>query len=93
MKRSAGIFVYGVGLTIAGYVILGGSVAALNSAARSYYGDTATPGVWLWVGGLVSLVGSILTLLAMYRALQKIDALPLEAERASADAQAGGPIA
>lgn len=78
-KRSAGIFATGFVLSISGYV-LGAIFAGVSaSASSSYYrSDSAVlPGILAFICFATALVGSIMTVVGLYRALVKIDALPV----------------
>lgn len=77
-KRSAGIFLAGFFMSLGGYIfgIVGASSAASSSG---YYSSGPNGGAVLLaiVGFLVAVAGSILILVAVYRAFVKIDALPV----------------
>lgn len=90
MKKSAELFVYGVALSIIGYGVLFFSYMAFQSESLDRYGDTQGASAGIWTGLPLGVTGSILIACAIYRALAKIDALPLApAAQPSADAQAG----
>jgi Protein of unknown function (DUF973) len=78
-KRSAGVFATGFVLALIGYVL--GTIFAIVSAstASSYYSNDSSvaTGILAFICFLVALVGSIMTVVGLYRALVKIDALPL----------------
>ena len=80
-KRSAGVFATGFVLALIGYVL--GTIFAIVSAstASSYYSNDSSvaTGILAFICFLVALVGSIMTVVGLYRALVKIDALPLPA--------------
>lgn len=78
-KRSAGIFAMGFVLSLIGY-ILGVIFAMVSaSAASSYYNSSSAvlPGILAFVCFATALIGSIMTVVGLYRALTKIDALPV----------------
>ncbi len=86
-KRSAGVFVAGVTLTFAGPLLslIGAtfgtwSFASLrdNGMSGAFIGLTA-------LGGLVSFIGLILLVVAVHRALVKIDALPVRTQSSRQD--------
>lgn len=81
-KKSAGIFLTGLILSVVGGV--GTSMAASAAAAASmaaslsrYASPNPAAGITALVFGLLSLVGFILLCMGAYRALVKIDALPV----------------
>ena len=78
-KRSAGVFATGFVLALIGYVL--GTIFAIVSAstASSYYSSDSSvaTGILAFICFLVALVGSIMTVVGLYRVLVKIDALPL----------------
>lgn len=85
-KRSAGVFASGFVMSLVGY-ILGAIFTMMSaSAASSYYrSDSAVlPGILAFICFVVALVGSIMTVVGLYRALVKIDALPIPAVPAAA---------
>lgn len=84
-KRLAGVFAAGFVMSLVGY-ILGAIFTMSASAAPSYYrSDSAVlPRILAFICFLVALVGSIMTVVGMYRALVKIDALPVPAVPAAA---------
>ena len=83
-KRSAGVFATGFVLALIGYIL--GTIFAIVSAstASSYYrsDSSVATGIVAFICFLVALVGSIMTVVGLYRALVKIDALPLPAPAA-----------
>jgi hypothetical protein len=78
-KNSAGIFAFGFVLSFAGYGL--GTIFAMMSAsaASSYYSGSSAvvPGVLAAICFLTALIGSIMSIIGAYRALVKIDALPV----------------
>lgn len=76
-KPAAGIFVGGITMSICGPVLaVASSYFASMALAR---GDQATTNLFFLIaalGLLISLVGFIMLIVATYRALVKIDALP-----------------
>lgn len=76
-KNSAGLFVTGVTFMIAGpLLIIIGTTFSAGAFLSSTWSDTAAIFIGAYVlGGLLSLIGSILLIGATYRALVKIDAL------------------
>lgn len=83
-KKSAGVFLTGLILSVVGGV--GASMAASAAASASmaaslsrYASPNPAAGVTALVFGLLSLVGFILLCMGAYRALVKIDALPVPA--------------
>lgn len=78
-KKSAGLFVTGVTFLIAGPLLIfigsifGAGTLLMNTSSEF---TAVVIGVNL-LGGLLSLIGSILLIGATYRALVKIDALPV----------------
>ncbi|WP_459793883.1 hypothetical protein [Arthrobacter sp. AD-310] len=83
-KQSAGIFATGFVLSLIGYGL--GTIFAIVSAstASSYYSSDSSvaTGILAFICFLVALAGSIMTVVGLYRALVKIDALPLHAPAA-----------
>lgn len=78
-KNAAGLFVSGVSLILASPLIV---FIAMTFGARAAFTDPSTDvsGPFLGVaafGGLLGIVGLILLVGAIYRALVKIDALPV----------------
>lgn len=78
-KKSANVFVSGLVLSFLGNVV--GIIAAATASATSsrYYGSNGAAIVLAILGFIVGLVGLILLLVGAYRALVKIDALPVPA--------------
>jgi hypothetical protein len=78
-KSSAGIFAFGFVLSFVGYGL--GIIFAMMSAsaASSYYSGSSAvvPGVLAGICFLTALIGSIMSVIGAYRALVKIDALPV----------------
>jgi hypothetical protein len=82
-ERSAGIFKAGVLMTIGGPIFgaLGAAISA-PSLASLYSGEPTRGNLLIGlvvasVGSFVALAGYIMILVAVYRALVKIDALPV----------------
>lgn len=78
-KNAAGLFVGGITLILASPLIV---FIAMTFGARAAFTDssTDTSGLFLGVavfGGLLGLVGLVLLVGSTYRALVKIDALPV----------------
>lgn len=78
-KRSAGIFATGFVLSLIGYALGAIFVIVSASTASSYYSNDSSvaTGILAFICFLVALVGSIMTVVGLYRALLKIDALPV----------------
>lgn len=77
-KRSAGIFGLGFSLSIIGYVL--GTIFAFSAAAQSsrYYSSSAGAlAVVAAIFFLAALIGSIMMVVGLYRAMVKVDALPI----------------
>jgi hypothetical protein len=88
-ERSAGIFKAGVLMAIGGPVLgaLGAVIAAPNIAAL-YAGNVNRGGLLIGliiaaVGSLLAVAGYIMILVAVHRALVKIDALPVREQPGS----------
>ena len=78
-KNAAGLFVSGISLILAGPLIV---FIALTFGARAAFTDPSIElgGLFLGVtvfGGLLGFVGLVLLVGSIYRALVKIDALPV----------------
>lgn len=76
-KPAAGIFVGGVTMTIFGPIL--SSASGFFASMAFARGDQAMASVFIAVaalGGILALVGFIMLIVATYRALVKIDALP-----------------
>jgi hypothetical protein len=90
--RSAGIFKAGVFMAVGGPILsaLGALIAAPNISVL-YTGDPNRGalifGALITVGGsLLAVIGYIMILVAVYRALVKIDALPVRTQPRSTSA-------
>jgi putative copper export protein len=90
-KKSAGVFLTGLILSVVGGV--GASMAASAAAAASlaaslsrYASPNSSAAVMAFIFGLLSLVGFILLCMGAYRALVKIDALPVPAPEPAPEA-------
>jgi hypothetical protein len=86
-KRSAGVFVAGVTLVVAGPLLslIGATFGSWSIASLR---DGNMSGAFLGLaalGGLVSFIGFILLVVAAHRALVKIDALPVRAQPSRQD--------
>ena len=83
-KRSAGVFVAGISMFIGGPLL--SWVAAMFLAWSATRGDGSLAAVFMglaFVGGVLSLIGFVLLIVATHRALVKIDALPVGVQPAS----------
>ncbi|MFE8884933.1 hypothetical protein ACFYLX_03700 [Pseudarthrobacter enclensis] len=95
-KRSAGVFATGFVLSLIGYILGAIFTMVAASAASSYYrSDSAVlPGFLAFACFVLALIGSIMTVMGLYRAMVKIDALPVPAVAAPASvAQPTAPVA
>jgi hypothetical protein len=90
--RSAGIFKVGVFMAIGGPIVVAlGALIAVPNFSALYIGDPNRGGLIFGamtavVGSLLTIVGCILILVAVYRALVKIDALPVRTQPRSTSA-------
>lgn len=89
-KKSAGVFLTGLILSVVGGVgaTISASIAAAAAAARSLYsssGGSTGAAVMAFIFGLLSLIGFIMLCQGAYRALVKIDALPVPAPEKAAE--------
>lgn len=87
-KESAGVFAVGIVMSIAGSAI-GGIFAASAAAASSSYRSSSSAGFFAFlafVGFVTALVGTILVIKGMYRAMVKIDALAVPAAMSATQA-------
>ncbi|UKA55501.1 hypothetical protein LFT45_06155 [Arthrobacter sp. FW305-BF8] len=80
-KRSAGIFASGVLMSISGYIFGAIFAGAAAASASSYYsrGSNGFLIVLAVLGFGAALAGTIMMIVGAYRALVKIDALPVPA--------------
>lgn len=86
-KRSAGVFVAGITLILAGPLLsLIGTTFGTWSFTSLRDGNMSGAFIALAaLGGLVSFIGFILLVVAAHRALVKIDALPVKAQSSRQD--------
>ncbi|MFF2317510.1 hypothetical protein ACFVTE_14735 [Arthrobacter sp. NPDC058097] len=93
-KRSAGIFASGVLLSISGY-IFGAIFAGAAAASASSYYSRGSNGFLIFLAVLgfgAALSGTIMMIVGAYRALVKIDALPVPVATAPQPAADSAPV-
>ncbi|TQJ40048.1 hypothetical protein FBY33_2090 [Arthrobacter sp. SLBN-112] len=92
-KRSAGIFGLGFALSLIGYVL--GTIFAFSAASQTsrYYSSSAGAlAVVAAIFFLAALIGSIMMVVGLHRAMVKIDALAVSSVVSATVAPAAAPV-